>query len=100
MSFNLSTVSDKVDLSRLRRVMTELEGVILQDIQLPEGKERITDLTFAESTALAEEAFGRLCMRLYEVESEDDLVLLRIEEKTYNTIHAQILKHDKRERDD
>ena len=98
MPFNLSVVSDKVDLSRLRRVMAELEDVILQDLQLPDGKERISDLSYAESSTLVEAAYGRLCRRLYNVESEDELIALRIEEKTYNTIHAQILRRARLER--
>ena len=60
--------------------MAELENVILQDLQLPDGKERISDLSFAESSTLVEAAYGRLCRRLYNAESEDGLIALRIEE--------------------
>ena len=93
--FDLSHTPDRVSLSRLRRVMSEMERFIIDEAMLPPGKLLVSDLSFSESTAAAELAYGKLCMMLYDLESEEDLITNRVEDKTYNTIHAQILIYNR-----
>lgn len=92
-AFDLVKRVDKVNLTRIRKVMAALESIMFNpDFNILGNTRRIADLIPSEANDAFNRAFVILCKSLYHTESEEALVSLRINDKSFNTIYEQLRK--------
>lgn len=87
--FNLSVRVDKVNLSRLKKVIETIVN-IAREMNLLQIDQRCESLTLQESADILRVAYHALCMRLYNSNTDVELEQYRIHDKTYNTIYCRL----------
>ena len=92
-AFDLKRNVDKVNLTRIRKVISALEQIIYEPEHGILAVDRaIASLSPAEDNDVFNRSFVILCKSLYDVEDEDALKRLRIADKNYNTIYEHLRK--------